>query len=32
MRASSGGISIEYIDGLTLPELVDLWEPAIQSK
>lgn len=30
MRQSSGGVSLEFIDSLTFPDLVDLWDEAIQ--
>jgi hypothetical protein len=32
MRASFGGVSQDYIDGLTFPELVELWEVGIRFK
>lgn len=32
MDRSQGGVALDYIDGLTFPDLADLWETAVLMK
>jgi hypothetical protein len=32
MAASSGGVTMDFIDGLTFPDLAEMWETAVQLR
>lgn len=32
MAASSGGITMDFIDGLTFPDLAEMWEVAVHFR